>query len=220
MYELPLFPLNTVLFPGVPLFLHIFEDRYKQMMRLCIEERRPFGVVLIQSGVEAFGPAAPHDVGCTAEIVKVERLTQDRLNIVAVGQKRFRIVRTHTDRPYLRGTVEDLPLHTSQTAEQLQRADARLRPWIERYLGVLRQVSEVRINWDRLPDDPVELAYLAAYILQTPAEQKQGYLRIDDPAQLLGQLQLTYRSEVALLRAMLDRAGRDEPDGMAPFSFN
>ena len=57
MIELPLFPLNTVLFPGMPLGLHIFEDRYKLMIGQCVQERRPFGVVLIRSGQEALGPS-------------------------------------------------------------------------------------------------------------------------------------------------------------------
>jgi Lon protease-like protein len=56
MFELPLFPLNTVLFPGMPLTLHIFEDRYKRMIRTCLKTRQPFGVVLVRHGQEAFGP--------------------------------------------------------------------------------------------------------------------------------------------------------------------
>ena len=58
MLELPLFPLNTVLFPGMPLNLHIFEERYKRMMQACIESSKPFGVVLIKQGLEAHGPLA------------------------------------------------------------------------------------------------------------------------------------------------------------------
>ena len=58
MITLPLFPLNTVLFPGIPVHLHIFEERYKEMISQCLEARVPFGVVLIKSGPEALGPAA------------------------------------------------------------------------------------------------------------------------------------------------------------------
>ncbi|HQF70729.1 MAG TPA: LON peptidase substrate-binding domain-containing protein, partial [Promineifilum sp.] len=69
MYELPLFPLNLVLFPGMPLPLHIFEERYKEMVADCLRENRPFGVVLIAEGrAEGGAPARPHVVGCTAEI--------------------------------------------------------------------------------------------------------------------------------------------------------
>ena len=86
MFELPLFPLNTVLFPGMPLPLHIFEDRYKQMINNCLEEKEPFGVVLIRNGKEALGPLAqPHSIGCTARIVEVQKLSDGRMNITSVG---------------------------------------------------------------------------------------------------------------------------------------
>ena len=75
MYELPLFPLNVVLFPGMPLPLHIFEDRYKEMIADCIRENRPFGVVLIEEGSAEHGPAArPVAIGCTAEIAQVQEM--------------------------------------------------------------------------------------------------------------------------------------------------
>ena len=92
MNALPLFPLNTVLFPGMPLGLYIFEERYKLMMAQCLQEEQPFGVVLIAQGKEAMGPAAePHPVGCTAVITEVQKLNDGRMNIVAVGQERFHI---------------------------------------------------------------------------------------------------------------------------------
>ena len=87
---LALFPLNTVLFPGMPLPLHIFEERYKIMIGRCIDEDRPFGVVLIQSGTEVGNPAVPHVVGTTALIAAVKRLEDGRMNLIAVGQERFR----------------------------------------------------------------------------------------------------------------------------------
>ena len=82
-YELPLFPLNTVLFPGMPLPLHVFEERYKEMVQVCLDEQRPFGVVLIRSGVAEGGPLAdPYDVGCVAEIIEVQKLEDNiKLNI-------------------------------------------------------------------------------------------------------------------------------------------
>ena len=72
--ELPIFPLNTVLFPGARLPLHIFEERYKAMINACIDERRPFGVCLIRSGSEPGAPAEPFNVGTTAHIRQVQRL--------------------------------------------------------------------------------------------------------------------------------------------------
>ncbi|MCS7071304.1 MAG: LON peptidase substrate-binding domain-containing protein, partial [Anaerolinea sp.] len=78
MVMLPLFPLNTVLFPGIPISLHIFEDRYKLMINRCLNSQMPFGIVLLQSGseVQGAGPAPqPYSIGCTAHIVQVQRLS-------------------------------------------------------------------------------------------------------------------------------------------------
>jgi Lon protease-like protein len=92
MFELPLFPLNTVLFPGMPLPLRIFEERYKLMIRFCIENNQPFGVVLIRQGLEALGRLAePYEIGCTARIIEVEPLAKGQMNISTLGEKRFRI---------------------------------------------------------------------------------------------------------------------------------
>ena len=108
MYELPLFPLNTVLFPGTPLQLHIFEARYKKMVNACLQEQRPFGIALIERGAEALGPLAePYPIGCAARVVQVQRLEQGRMNIVALGGERFRILSLdRQSHPYLVGVEE------------------------------------------------------------------------------------------------------------------
>src|SRR3990172_7303439 len=90
--ELPLFPLNAVLFPGATLPLHIFEERYKQMIRRCLEERTPFGVLLIRKGNEVGEPAEPFDVGTVADMVRVQHLQEGRMNILCRGGERFRVV--------------------------------------------------------------------------------------------------------------------------------
>jgi uncharacterized protein len=93
MFELPLFPLNTVLFPGMPIQLYIFEQRYKEMIHDCLKSSQPFGVVLIRNGKEANSHLAePHYVGCSARILDVEPLEEGRMNLVALGQQRFRIL--------------------------------------------------------------------------------------------------------------------------------
>src|SRR3954453_11337770 len=88
--EIPLFPLNTVLFPGMPLPLHIFEPRYREMIGACVRDERPFGVVLIKEGREVGEAAMPFEVGTLAKIVGVERLDDGRMNVVTVGTDRFR----------------------------------------------------------------------------------------------------------------------------------
>src|SRR5438034_9441063 len=98
---LPLFPLNVVLFPHMPLPLHIFEPRYRQMIADCLEEGHSFGLVAIQEGSET-GPATPYDIVTLAKIVRIDRLDDGRMNLLGMGASRLQIVGTAIDRPYLR----------------------------------------------------------------------------------------------------------------------
>ncbi|MFL5806657.1 MAG: LON peptidase substrate-binding domain-containing protein, partial [Roseiflexaceae bacterium] len=90
-YKLPLFPLDMVLFPGAPITLRIFEERYRLMIGRCLEQSGPFGVVLIREGPEVGGEAIPHSVGTTAVISDSVRLDDERYYLTAVGQRRFRV---------------------------------------------------------------------------------------------------------------------------------
>ena len=90
--ELPLFPLNVVLFPGMRMPLHIFEERYKTMIGQCVEREQPFGVVLIKEGKEVGDPAEPFRTGTSARITRVARLEEGRMNIVTHGERRFELV--------------------------------------------------------------------------------------------------------------------------------
>lgn len=222
MYELPLFPLNTVLFPNTPIALHIFEPRYKLMLEQCIATSQPFGVVLIQQGQETLGPLPePHSIGCTAHITQVERLADGRMNMVAVGVERFRIHHLLHDKPYLVGQVEPFEL-TSGDALRLAQAGAELRPWVERYLTVLSQaVQNADFDPARLPDDPLALGYLAAALVQIPSHQKQPLLAAAEATDLLADMRTIYRREVALLNAIIERdpvTDSDEYDHL--FSLN
>ena len=200
MLELPLFPLNTVLFPGMPLSLHIFEERYRQMIRLCLDTQQPFGVVLIRQGVEALGPLAePHNIGCTAQITRMEPLDDGCMNILTAGRERFRIFSLSYELPYLVGRVEMAPFE-NQDPQALATA-RRLRPWVDRYLKTLARVGSVEFDPPDLPGDPLALAYLAAYVLQVPPAEKQTFLDVDKAGQLLADLLAVYRREVTLLSA-------------------
>ena len=209
MRELPLFPLNTVLFPGVPISLHIFEPRYKLMVEQCLRAGEPFGVVLIKEGLEALGPLAePHPVGCSAQITQVERLDDGRMNIVAVGLERFQIRALVRDKPYLVFSVESFPLNEGN-AQVVAQAGERLRPWVERYLAILSRVSQdASFDLDRLPLDPKALGYLAAALAQIPLDQKQSLLATEQAAALLTDIRAIYRREVALLSAMIEREAK------------
>lgn len=98
--RIPLFPLDVVLLPGVPLPLHIFEPRYKLMTQRCLDERLEFGVILARS--DGIAP-----VGCIAEIAEVvKRCPDGRMDILTVGRSRYRIEEVFEEKPYLEGQVE------------------------------------------------------------------------------------------------------------------
>src|SRR5436309_15818817 len=103
---LPLFPLSAVLFPGNVLPLHIFEERYKLLVRRCRDSDGKMGIVAIRKGEEVGETAEPHDVGTLARITRIDALSEGRINLAVVGERRFRISRLDRDEPYLRGQVD------------------------------------------------------------------------------------------------------------------
>ena len=173
--DLPLFPLNTVLFPGAELPLHIFEPRYRLMISRCVDEERPFGVVLIRSGPEVGGTAEPRRIGVTARITQVERLADGRLNIVSVGQDRFRILDTFSDLPYLTGAIELLDEYDGDSPAALAEAD-RVR---DLYLRFYQLVLALRGEWARRAETPAAPGRLADFLaarLPAAADTKQEWL--------------------------------------------
>jgi Lon protease-like protein len=216
MIELPLFPLNTVLFPGMPIRLHIFEERYKLMIGRCYQTTQPFGVVLIKQGEEVGEMAEPFMVGCTAVITEMEPLPGGRMNIVAVGHERFQIRGFKYDEPYLVGLVESYPLASSQQ-EDILHTSSLLRSWVEKYLKILAAASESQFDVQQIPTDPLRLAYLASFLVNLPPAQKQDLLMIEHAGELIANLRQIYRREVTLLDAMLTP---QVADGSGPFSSN
>jgi Lon protease-like protein len=205
MYDLPLFPLNTVLFPGMPIHLHIFEPRYRLMIRRCVEAQKPFGVVLIAHGMEAGGPARPHLVGTTARVTGVEPLENGRFNLTALGEEPFRILELKDDLPYLVGRVECVLLDQPQTMAT-HRGARSLSPWVRRYLGLISQadpVMDVDLSELQLPEDSLMLLYWAAALLQIPAVEKQPLLEARSAGDLLAGVLRLYRRETAVLGQVL-----------------
>jgi Lon protease-like protein len=221
MLELPLFPLNSVLFPGMLINLHIFEERYKQMIGLCLKTRQPFGVVLIAEGKEVYGVAKPHLIGCTAHIARVQPLEQGRMDITAIGQERFEILTLQSDRSYLVGDVNMLPLERG-TPEALTEAAERLRPWVMRYIDILAHVENIRFKMPKPPADPVAFGYLAASVLhQVPLIKKQELLAVNHARELLAKVRALYELEVSLLEMMAERADHADTDFLnTSFSTN
>ena len=215
METLALFPLNTVLFPGQLLPLHIFEPRYRQMIGECIQHSRPFGVVLIQSGEEVGTEADPRDVGTIAHIVQVERMPDGRMNILCVGNARFRIEEMFHDKPYLYGAVELWPWTPFATGE----ADVDLvRKRLDRYLHMLAEMTDSKIDVD-LPADPASLANIAASVLQIDLDEKQQLLTTDSIGEMLVQISGLLQRELRGLQ-IVQASRQAPPDEVIPFSLN
>ena len=205
MTSLPLFPLNTVLFPGAPLDLHIFEERYKRMIQRCLQGDQTFGVCLIQQGLEAHGPLAePHIIGCAANIVKYATLADGRMLLQAIGTTRFRILRLETEDAYWVGEVEPFPLQRINNPE-LAHATERFQPMVSAYLEQLSEMGGKDLDPIRLPTDPVALAHVASILLQIPQDEKQTLLAEEDALELILRLDQLYRRELPLLRLMANR---------------
>lgn len=217
--ELPLFPLNSVLFPGMPIKLHIFEERYKLMINECIDTQTPFGVVLIQSGRDSLGPLAqPYMVGTTAQITEVQKLPFGRMNIVAVGRDRFRINHLDTSSAYLKGDVDLLNYETANRV-LMKLGYSQLHPLVMRYLEGLQQAKQVEFDESQIPDSTVELGYLAAILLQMENAKKQELLEIDTTREFLTELIRLYQREVALQDALLNPPTA-ELNNNTPFSLS
>lgn len=218
MYDLPLFPLNTVLFPGMSLPLHIFEERYKLMVNHCVQTNRPFGVVLIKSGDEVGTSAETHGIGTTAHITNVERLSDGRMNVATVGTQRFRIAEYRHDLAYLHGIVEDFPLEgvgdTTLSAE-ISKLTRRLRE----YLDIFAKLGNVEIDQREFPTDPMTLAFLVAIIVRMPMEDKQNLLRIPTLAELVKTENHILWRESELLNVLIEQ-GQHWRNDDSPFSLN
>jgi Lon protease-like protein len=211
MYKLPLFPLNAVLFPGMPIQLHIFETRYRMMIQRCLKENLPFGVVLIHQGIEAYGPPAePVKVGCVARILDTTILEDGRMNLTALGDERFRIMKLDYDLPYLMGEVESLPLEHSHSIEMM-RGVRQLSGLISSYLEIVGRVDpseSFKHEELHFPEEPVMLLGLAASLLQVPTVEKQPLLEITHACKLLHELLRLYRRDTILLRKQLGASER------------
>jgi Lon protease-like protein len=220
VYTIPLFPLDTVLFPGIPIHLHIFEPRYRLMMRTCIAENQPFGVVMIRRGEEAGGPVAePAWVGCSARITEVDRLPDGRMNLTALGDERFRILRLKTDLPYLVGEVEGFPLDHPHSLDII-RGLRRLVPYIRLYLrqvDALDGEKTMDLSKLELPDDPMVLIHLAAALLQVPPAEKQPLLEAEAAPDLLAGVARLYRRETALMRQALQNQASEQAHQQTPW---
>ncbi|WP_433794235.1 LON peptidase substrate-binding domain-containing protein [Actinoplanes sp. CA-252034] len=195
--RLPVFPLSTVLFPGLVLPLHIFEERYRALVRELVakSEGTPheFGVVTLRHGSEVTpdpgedgaAPAPPvaaadlYEVGCTAELRHVTELPDGRFDIMTVGRRRFTVLSVEQGaEPYLTAQVEWLPDEDEPSATA-QLLAPRVLTAFRTYLELLRPNSEVL---EQVPDDPTVLSHLIAATAQLTVEERQMLLATPDTA--------------------------------------
>lgn len=179
--RLRLFPLNSVLFPGAVLNLHIFEPRYKQMINECLESGEGFGVTLIAEGAEAGDPnVLPHDVGSIAEIVDVQPLPFGRYFISTVGRNRFRIREVISREPYLIAEVDELEEPEQYGDREVNELLPAVLERFEEYLAMLVEFSGQESTIDLPDDDPLSTSYLIGDMLQVAERVKQRLLELAD----------------------------------------
>lgn len=172
--ELPLFPLNTVLFPGGSLPIQIFEDRYKLMLDHCLEADSRFGLVFIKSGSEVGAPAIPYSIGTVAQIVQVNRVEGGRIFISATGINRFRIQSITQYEPYMKADVQ-LFTEADDSGEPPAKLD-EIRDAINQYARLIVGLRGGWVDRARLPSDPRSLSYFVADMLQISVRDKQALL--------------------------------------------
>jgi Lon protease-like protein len=170
---LPIFPLELVLLPGVPLPLHIFEPRYKEMIAECLEQKKPFGVVRASSDGVA-------DIGCTAEIVSVTKKYDDgRMDILTRGVERFEVIQVNQDRSFLRAeiaVVED----EDEEGEQVETGDGPTSATADLVMRAVRLHSEIAklagVEPVGPPEHAANLSFLLAGSLPLDLDFKQNLL--------------------------------------------
>jgi len=197
--RLPLFPLGTVLFPGMPLPLHVFEPRYRELVNdlMAAPEPRAFGVVAIREGHEVGADAlrALYDVGCVALVRRVDGLPDGRFAVMTVGTRRFRLLGTDHSRPYLQGDIEMLPEPEVDDVDEL--AQSVRRAFADYHAALAEPDSELE-----LPDDAALMSYVVAATLVLALPERQALLEAPDTEQRLRLAADLLKRELGLIRTM------------------
>ena len=183
MTSIPIFPLNTVLYPGSQLPLKIFEQRYLDMTKACVRDATPFGVCRIREGQEVGLPAVPEQIGCTALIAQWEMPHLGVFHLQTRGQQPFRILHQATQsNGLIRAEVEFL---AEAAGEVIPETFALCRRVLEQI------VEKVGVDYFLPPlayDDPRWTSYRLAEVLPLEAQDKQGLLELRDDGARLEQL--------------------------------
>ncbi len=203
--ELPLFPLNTVLFPYASIQLHVFEERYRRLVHDCLEYDRPFGIVLIRSGDEVGGNPEPYLVGTAVRIKEVHHFEDGRMDIHVHGERRFRIRRFDEDGLYPKGLVEPVvEMETDETPREIALV-MKAREDFKVLVEGLFYGHDVNVQV-LFPSDPVALSFTIANALSMGNLEKQRLLETTDTAERIRSLipvlerQLIERTQPAYFR--------------------
>ncbi len=213
--EIPIFPLNVILFPGMQLPLHIFEPRYQLMVRRCLDgdyldAPKAFGVSLIVAGREGESQTIPAPVGCLADITQSTPLPDGRINLMCVGRRRFEISTLREEDDYLIGNVNWLDDERGEAVNVRDNSleAQRTRSALENYLAAVAQnAGSVAPDVMRLeiPDSPEELSMWVAALLPLSAHEKQPLLETTSTLSRLQQEYSLLRRAEVIQRAFFKR---------------
>jgi len=202
---LPLFPLGSVLYPGLVLPLHVFEDRYRELVAdlLAGPEPRQFGVIAIRQGRETGvdGVSSLYQTGCTAVLQRAERYDDGRYDLVTVGGQRFTLLELNQPSPYFTGQVELLSDDDGDDGEAAIVVPA-VQQAFRSYLDVLAERGGAHITLPELPDEPLMLSYLVAAAVVVDVPVKQGLLEEADAARRLAAERALLGREMQLLKSV------------------
>jgi uncharacterized protein len=218
---LPLFPLGTVLYPGLLMPLHIFEDRYRQLVGdlLAGPEPRQFGLIAIRTGRETGvdGVRALYEIGCVATLRQVTEHDDGRFDVMTVGTQRFRLLELDDSRPYLQGHVD---LIGEESGDQAAAAGAVLSVQVafRGYLDALAAQGAVRVSVPDLPDEPVLLSYLVASSMIVDLTDRQLLLAEPDALLRLTAERMLLAKETGILRSLSSTPAPDLRN--SPYSPN
>jgi uncharacterized protein len=209
---LPLFPLGAVLYPGMLLPLHIFEERYRQLVRDLLDGREPrrFGVIAIRKGRETGidGVHSLYEIGCTATLRRVDAHDDGRFDIVTIGIQRFRLRGLDETRPYLQGEVEmlaDEPVDPVSAKPAVRVTAAAFRE----YLDALTEWGGAVVRLEDLPDEPTLLSFIIAAAMVIDLPERQALLAESDTLRRLARQRAMLSRETAMLRTTTSRPAPD-----------
>ena len=218
---LPLFPLGTVLYPGLLMPLHIFEDRYRQLVGdlLAGPEPRQFGVIAIRKGRETGvdGVSALYEIGCVATLRQATEHDNGRFDVMTVGTQRFRLLELDESRPYLQGHVDLIAEESGDEAAAAGAAQS-VQVAFRAYLGALAAQGAVRVSVPELPDEPVLLSYLVASSVIVDLSDSQLLLAEPDALLRLTAERVLLAKETGILRSLSSTPAPDLRN--SPYSPN